>query len=276
MKNNDSKIIAAIVTVIAMLLLWLLLWFVYINSPYQPEDEGIEVSFGDADAGGGQNEMPMASLPVETSAPAPVASQPSTNDLMVQDDESLQLQKQREQEKKRKAAEEAERIRKQKEEQARIEAERLAKEKALAEQRAKEQKAIENANKLGGLFGQTNTAEGGNGTTSSGSSSVKGNPLGHGTSGGNSWSLNGRSINGKLAQPTYSNNVEGVVVVAIRVNAQGQVISATKGQGTTISDQATIDAACAAARKASFSEYKASDGGSAEVVGTITYVFKLK
>lgn len=274
--KNDSKIIAAVATVIAMLLLWLLLWLVYIDSPYQPEDDGIEVAFGDSENGGGMNELPMASLPQETTAPAPVPSKPSDNDLMVQDDESLQLQKQRDEEKRRKAAEEAERVRKQKEEQARVEAERIAKEKALAEQRAKEQKAIENASKLGGLFGQTNTAEGGNGETSSGSSSVKGNPVGHGTSGGNSWSLNGRSINGRLASPTYSNNVEGVVVVAIRVNAQGAVISATKGQGTTISDQATIDAACAAARKASFSEYKAADGGSAEVVGTITYVFKLR
>lgn len=276
--KHDSKIIASIATVLFMLLLFLMLWFIYIDAPYLPEEEGIEVAFGDGDEGGGMPEpTPAASAIPETVAPPPTPAAPSTNNLMTQDDESIALEKQRKEEAKRKAAEEAERIRKQKEEEARLEAERIAKEKAIAEQRAKEQKAIDNAkNLMGGAFsGNSASAAGGNG--SEGTSGVKGNPLGHGTDpNGNGWSLAGRSLKGKLADPLYGSNVEGVVVVNIRVNAQGQVISATKGQGTTISDQNIINAACAAAKKAEFSSYKAADGGSAEVVGTITYKFKLK
>lgn len=271
--KHDSKIIASIATVLFMLLLFLLLWFVYIDAPYLPEEEGIEVAFGDGEEGGGLPQ-PEPAAPMASAAPLPTPSAPSQNDLLTQDDESLALEKQRKEEAKRKAAEEAELRRKQREEEARIEAERIAKEKARAERRAKEQKAIDNANKLGSLFGQGTTADGGNGSSSA--STVKGNPLGHGTSGGSVWSLAGRGLNDNLANPAYSSNVEGIVVVNIRVNAQGQVIAATKGQGTTISDQATIDAACTAAKKASFTAYNAADGGSAEVVGTITYKFKLK
>jgi hypothetical protein len=64
--------------------------------------------------------------------PAPAApSRPSDNDLMVQDDEeSLALAKQTEEDAKRKAEEE-ELIRKRREDEARAESERIAKEKAL-------------------------------------------------------------------------------------------------------------------------------------------------
>ncbi len=265
-KQKKSHIIASIGTAIFLLLLFLLLWFVYINAPQIEEDEGIMVSFGTMQEAGGMQAEPAMAAPAVTTAPPPTPSAPSQNDLMTQEDEeALAMAKQREEENKRKAAEEAERIRKQKEAEAAAEAERIAQEKALAEQRAKEQQAIENANKLGSLFGQSASSNTGSGDTAG--SGAKGNPVGKGTSGGNAWSLNGRNLRGSLAKPNAAGVQEGTVIVEIRVNAAGKVISAV-AKGGTISETATRRAACDAAYKATFSE------GKGEVFGTITYTFK--
>ena len=122
-----------------------------------------------------------------------------------------------------------------------------------------------------GLFGSgSGSGSGSSNTEGAGSNTSKGsNPVGSGISNGNSWSLNGRSLNGKLSAPQYNSNSEGIVVVRIRVNAAGQVVEATKGSGTNTSDQALIDAAINAAKKTNFSS------GNGDVIGTITYKFKL-
>ena len=268
--NTKAKIYGAVGSLISMILLFLLLWFVYVNPPYLEEDEGIMVSFGEVENAGGYALEPVPSAVELTSAPTPVHQDPSPNDLMTQEDEeALALEKQRKEEEKRRKAEEQERIRKQKEEEARIEAERIQREKELAEKRAKEQQAIDNANALGALFGNNTNDSGGSGNTSG--SSQQGNPAGHGSSGGHDWSLNGRSLNGKLATPSYEGTQEGTVVVKIRVNAAGQVVSTeidfTK---TIVSDKKMQEAAKKAAKEATFS------AGSGDVMGTITYHFKLK
>ena len=269
MNKYKSKIYGIVGSLLAMLLLFLFLWFYYIGQPYTPEDEGIMVSFGDTETGGGTITDNPASQPSQTMAPPPTPSSPSDNDYLTQEDEeALALAKQKKEEEKKRKAEEAERIKKQKEEAARLEAERIAKEKALAEQRAKEQAARDRANKLGALFGPSNNSEGSGGQDDN--SGKSGNPAGQGNSGGNSWSLNGRNLKGNLAEPVYKGDQEGVVVVAIRVNAAGKVISATLGSGTTISDKETQRAAISAAQKAVFSE------GTSDVIGTITYKFKLR
>ena len=87
--------------------------------------------------------------------------------------------------------------------------------------------------------------------------------------GGNSWSLAGRNIKA-LPRPSTQFNQEGRVVVDIQVNSEGKVISATIGEGTTVSDYQTRQVALEAARKAEFS---ASDNKIQ--VGKITYTFKL-
>ncbi len=267
-QQKKSHIVASVGTAIFLLLIFLLLWFIYIDAPQREEDEGIMVSFGNVDDAGGMQAEPAVSAPPTTIAPPPASAKPSQNDLMTQEDEeSLALAKQREEENKRKAAEEAERIRKQKEAEAAAEAERIAREKALAEQRAKEQQAIDNANKLGSLFGNATSSNTGSGDNSG--SGVKGNPVGKGTSGGNAWSLNGRNLRGSLSKPNVGGVQEGTVVVEIRVNAAGKVISAV-AKGGTISETATRRAAEKEAYKAIFSE------GKSEVIGTITYTFKNK
>ncbi len=252
--KQKSNIIAAAGTLVALLLLFLLLWFVSMGAPVMPEDEGIEVSFGDVQEAGGSEPNPEAqSVPMESVAPPPAPSKPTNNNLMTQEDEeTLALQRQREKEEKARKEEEAERI---------------AKEKAMAEQKAKEQAAKDKAAAMGSLFG--NNAAGAQGTGDSNGEGQKGNPVaGHGTSGGNNWSLVGRTIKGALPKPPKQFLQEGKVVVTIWVLADGTVKDA-QVTGGNVSDKATLQLALNAARKAKFSESDKSIQ-----TGTITYNFK--
>lgn len=275
MKRIDSHIKAAVGTLVLMFLLFLLLFKLTIVAPIQEEDEGIVVAFGDSDMGGGMPSVPqMDAVTQVEQIPAPAApSRPSDNDLIVQEDEeSLELAKQTEEEAKRKAYEE-ELIRQRKEAEARAEAERVAKEKALAEQRAKEQEAIDKANQLAALIGQAGTAEGANAEDASeGAASAKGNPVGEGLG-----DFNYNGIPGQLPgrtpkhipKPSSDFAQEGIVVVVIMVDVNGNVTNVSIGKGTTVSDRHTQQLALSAARKAKFTEGKTPQRG------TIKYKFKL-
>ena len=273
-KQTQSHIIALVGTIISMCLVFLLLWWLQVKAPVLTEDEGIVVAFGDSEDGGGMPDVrPLDAITQVEQIPAPAApSRPSNNDLIVQEDEeSLTLAKQTEEEAKRKALEE-ELIRKRREDEARAEAERIAKEKALAEQRAKEQEAINKANQLAALFGQAGTAEGANADNASDSNTAgtKGNPVGKGmgVTNGTQWSLYGRNVK-RLPKPSDDFTQAGLVVVQIMVDAAGNVTNATVTEGTTISDRATQQLALQAARQAKFTE------GDTPQIGKITYTFKL-
>ena len=71
----------------------------------------------------------------------------------------------------------------------------------------------------------------------------------------------------KLVKPKGNFPQSGKVVLKIYVDEEGDVIEASKGAGTTISDQQTIQAAKEAAMKTKFSP------GEVEI-GTITYIFE--
>ena len=274
--KHESKIWGLVAAILAMVLLFLFLWFYYLDAPFVPEEEGIEVALGDYEEGGAEEYIPSEAVP-EVVAPAPAAqAAPSTNDLLVQkEEESLALQKQADEERKRRAAEEALRKKQQQEaELARIEAERVAAEKAAAEKAAAEQAKRDKAqNAMKGLFGNNGDAGSGNSTGSTQQGNPAGNPASTGTGGGPKVSLVGRNLRGKLTTPHYDTNDEGVVVVNIRVNAAGKVVEAKQGQGTNTSNPALINAAIASAKQATFSE---APEGTPDVVGTITYNFKNK
>ena len=273
MKDLNSHIIAIAGTIVALLLILWLLFALQISAPILEEEEGIVVAFGVADMGGGMPDAPQVDpvTQVEQIPAPPAPSRPSDNDLMVQEDEeSLALAQQREQDAKRKAEEDL-LIQKQKEAEAQAEAERIAKEKTLAEQRAKEQEAIDKAHQLAALFGQSGTAEGANEDNAvEGSSSAKGNPIGKGfgESNGATWTLYGRNVK-KLPKPSEDFNQTGRVVVNIMVDKEGNVTNASVGDGTTISDRHTQQLALTAARQAKFTS------GDTPQRGTIIYNFKL-
>lgn len=260
---KKSEIYGIVSSVVACLLLFLLLWFVHMRINVPEKDEGIMVSFGNADSGAGYaEEMMTRTTPV---SPPPIESRPSQNDLMTQDDPSLELPEESEEERKRKA-EQVEWQRKQREEQERLAAEKRAQEIALAERRRKEQEAINKANKLKELFGNTPSSSG-SGTTQD--DKYGGNPLGKDKSDEHFWLLKGRNLVGRISTPAYERNLEGTVVVNIRVDASGKVVSATIGGGT-ISDPTLREAARKAALTTRFS------AGKGEASGSITFNFRLK
>lgn len=232
------------------LLLLLLLFLIVMPGTKKQEDEGIMVSFGNADDGAGMEETPANQPTQEAYTPPAAAPTPVKQNYITQDDQSLAI---------------AEQKKKQKQEQQALEQQRLAQQKADAEQKKKQQDAINNANALNGLFGKGGSA--GSGTTSG--NTQQGNPAGHGSSGGNSWSLNGRSLSGQLIQPSYDSDEEGKVTVNIRVDGSGNVVSASIGSPTTVSNSSMRNAALSAAKRTKFS------AGNGIATGIITYNFKL-
>jgi len=230
-------------------LLILLLFLIVLPGLEKTEDEGIMVSFGETIDGGGVTQTPP-SMPSKPSSPAPVTPKPQQQDLMTQDDNSFAINEQKKKDKKEKEA---------------LEKQRLEEARIADDKKRKEQEAIDRAN-MDGLFGNGGTS--GIGNTSG--NTTQGNPAGSGTSGGNSWSLSGRSLSGRLVAPSYENDVEGKITVTIRVDANGNVISASIGSPTNISDATTRNAALTAARNTKFT------AGNGTASGSITYNFKLR
>lgn len=276
-KQYQSHIIAFLGTLLSLCLILLLLWFLKLTAPVYEEEEGIVVTFGNAEEGGGRpdathideitqlEQIPAVSLP----------TLPSDNDFIVQDDaESLALQKQSIEDTKRKAEDEALKRQKQQED-ARVEAERIAREKIFAEQKAKEQEAINKANQLAALFGQAGTAEGANADNASDSNNAgtKGNLVGQSegkvvsSDSDRDAYVPGRTVK-YLPKPSADFKQDGDVVVRIWVDQDGNVTNAQAIDGS-ISDLATKRLAVQAALKAKFTP------GDTPRIGKITYTFKL-
>lgn len=245
--ESKSHIIASIGTVLVLIFIFLLLWFILIRVPQPEEDEGIMVSFGEEIEQGGGLPTQEPYLPTESSQ---AASQEVANPepLMTQEDEAAMA-----------VQREKERLRKEEEER-------------KAAEKRKQQEAIAKANQLGALFGNTESLQGANGQVGEQGTSKNGNPLGHGSSGGNTWNLNGRHLIGSLPEPAATFNQEGKVVVDIVVDKEGNVVNARAGKGTTISDEATKQLAVKAAYRAKFDMVEHPNA----VMGNITYYFKFK
>lgn len=180
----------------------------------------------------------------------------------------------------KKAAEEAAR-KKAAEEAARKKAAEETARKKAAEEAARKKAAEEAAkaaanNRVAGAFGSGgnkgdsgNTSGKGNQGSATGDSNV-GSSTGQGGLGTGTTARVGNRTVVYLARPAYADSQsEGTVIVAIRVDAAGKVISASVTRSTT-SSSALKSAAVAAAKQSKFSE------GNAVESGTITYRFKLK
>lgn len=254
-KKTERHIIASLGTLIVMSLLFLLLWVLRLSAVV-PEEEGVEIEFAElneeeftepASRGSSYVEQPTEAAPAAPSSPAKeINTRPepsSAPEHIMSEEETLALERARKEKEEREAAERA--------------------------RKQKEAEAIARAQQMGNLFGKT---EGTNteGDGSSQGAGQKGNPVpGKGNDGGNSWSLTGRGLKGTLPLPANNFKQEGTVIVRIRVNAAGQVISATV-IGGDLSDKQTHQLAIDAAYKAKFTE------GDHDQIGTITYIFKVK
>lgn len=279
LKKNDSKIAGAVGTILVHLLLLLAILFLGLRTVLPTEEEGLTVNYGNTDSGDGLFEpAPMSDvakeleqeLPQEASVPDVSASQ---NEQITQDtEESIEIKKQREEAKRKERERLAEEKRK-REEQARIERERREREEKIKKAASTAQNAFSGTAGKGTDTGATSEGIAG-GTGNQGKTdgvADSKNYTGGGT-GASSYSLNGRSIVGSVPKPQYQQNVEGIIVVTIEVDATGKVISARAGaQGTTIGDATLRKAAEQAALKAKFNQI----GGTTVQTGTITYRYKL-
>lgn len=249
---KKSEIYGLTGSIILTGLLILLLFIIVMPRLEQPKEEGIMVSFGDVEMGGGTTTTPSSEPAVQQPAtPPPAAPKTVKQDVLTQNDNSFAIAEQKKKDKQEKEA-----LERQRQEEIRI-----ANEKKRAQQ-----EAIDKANAMNGLFGNSNSKGSGTGT----GDGRQGNPAGSGNPGGNSWSLNGRSLTGTLVSPSYDNDVEGRITVNIRVDENGAVISASIGSPTNISDAATRNAAISAAKRTRFSS------GNGVSTGSITYNFKLR
>ena len=168
-KKTERHIWAAVGTFLFMLLVLLLLWFVRLYAVAPEQEEGIELAFLEEmpETGGYPSDAPNPS-PVPEDAPAapaaPAVSQPTPAtppEHIVSEEETLAIERARKEKEERAAAERA--------------------------RQQKEAEAIAKANAMSSLFGNTgNNAQTGSGSQGAGQ---KGNPVGHGSSGGNSWNL---------------------------------------------------------------------------------------
>lgn len=309
MISTKEQRIATIGTAIFCVLFFLILLMVrFINDPTE-EEEGVLVNFGDTEQGMGQVEPRPAvaqnspTPPPTPSEPAPSEPEPTPSETNNNNEEPVETQKfedaasMNDKAKKEKADKDKAEKEKAAKEAAKKAAEDAAKEKARldalakaeekrkndsiadAQQKQQQKKDIDDRfknaitagrNAAGGNTGEGNTT--GNGNQGSPNGDINStNRVGNGGGNGINFNLAGRSFGSEPPKPEYKSKSEGKVVVEIRVDRSGKVISASPGKaGTTTNDPILREAAKAAALKAKFN----SDPKAAEVqVGTITYTF---
>ncbi|GEM_PF-4860991 len=246
---EKEEIIGFSTSLVILLILGFLLWLVYLRAEIKPESQevllysgGVELNQGELDWEGG-NFTPTT--PSEASDIPPVITD-NSEPTPVMDFVRIRV--------------EAEQRREQ---------ERLERERREAERQANEINAL-----ASNAFAQGNQGSGqaGAGTSSFGGG---GEAAGSGGSGG-SFDLGGRGLHGnmggRLPFPAYNVQEEGIIVVEVTVNPEGQVIKANvRPRGTNISNERMRTAAVEAARKARFAVINQPDNQT----GTISYRYKL-
>ena len=281
------------------LILFLILFFMYIITPIPPYPEGgggggmdIEVNLGYADEGLGEIQQPDIAIPdfndQVKNTPAPDEKQPE--EILAQDYEET--------------APVAEPVKLRKKPEPKITQPQSQKTVPVKPKPVAEKPPTVNQNALykpnsksgnatsqgvskgtsdqGSPNGSQTSATygpGGNSGTGSGSGTGGGVGSGSGTGTGNgigpgiSFSLAGRSVV-RMQKPEFSIQKEGIVVVEIRVDRTGKVISATPGmKGSTIIDNTLY----AAAKKAALdSKFNLKSDAPDFQIGKIIYHFKLQ
>lgn len=274
-----------------------------------PEEEGILVNFGDGDTGSGMFE-PSASSSSSSGDPDPGTpdnaaavsaaneQQPVTAEeqILTQDfeeapvvekkvevtDPDAELKRQQAIEEQKRIAEQREedRLKREAEEAERLKKEAEAREAAELEARRQEiinrtRTSLENAAATGTNTSTNQGIAGGTGNQGRESGSEKSDLYGDGSGTGTrgvSFDLAGRT-HSKLPPPTYDVQSEGIVVVQVYVDRNGNVTRAVPGvKGSTILEEYFLRVAREAALATKFD---AKPDAPVTQIGTITYHFKL-
>jgi len=239
-------------------ILLLILWFSVLKTSIPIKTTGVLVNFGNINEASGMFE-PMNTGDVNNNSPVemdiPETSEPPAPQVAVTQNMEQTISIEEENKKK---------------EEDRLRQELLSKEQE--EQRRRQ--AI--SNQVAGAFGSRNTQSSGQGTGLGNQGSPQGNPnqsTNTEVGGYGDFSLAGRSLGPDgLPHPSYSVQIEGIIVIDITVDKNGNVIAAMIGRGTTISDLTLRQSAQEAAGKAKFNTISGNENQS----GTITYRYYLK
>jgi len=238
-----------------------------------PEEEGILINFGTDEFGAGDEEPMYSEIPEESTPPPQEAVMPteSTEEIISQDFEEAPVVREKPQEKPQ--VEKKEEVITPRENVKPVE----------EPQPPPPEEAPPKVNERALYRGRKNTdATGSEGITEGqgNQGSITGTPdsdnYADGLSsggGGINFSLAGRNPV-SLPKPEYNTQVSGTIVVRIRVDREGKVISAEPGyKGTNILDENLLEAARKAALKARFN---AKADAAYTQTGTITYHFVLQ
>ena len=248
----------------------LLLLFFGIEFPWPPpETGGIEVNIGYADEGAGKtppartNTKTPTQVPVETQTKSePVTSTNTAKDIITSNDpESVTVQ--------------SDKKKTEKNQEKTVEKTTITKKKKVVEE-----DPLSEDEKFS--FSKSNSNNNSSSEGDSKGNSDKGNPNGNSLTapyygdGGGSGNVPHANLRGRTAislpQPKVDYQYYGVVVVTIKVDKNGRVISAVAGaQGTTITDKAVQDAIEKYALRSTFNESEQF-----QQEGTIKYVINPK
>lgn len=260
MRITREKISGIAGTILFAVLLLLILLFSYfsINPPVH-ELEGIPVMFGNVENAVGTAEPPMKEVPSISSQRPSMPRHSLEEPLITQNtDPSINVAAQHEEKRRRAQLSEQQRLQ----------------EEAARKKREEEVRKREINQQMSGLFGENSGSRGetqGTGTQGiSTGNATQGSSSGIGGIG--TYDLGGRSLgSGGLAQPGYSVNDYGTVVVNITVDPQGNVIHTEIGRGTNTPNTTLRNEAMRAAKRTRFNAINSSNNQQ----GTITYRFNL-
>ncbi|MBA7515786.1 hypothetical protein ES705_07829 [subsurface metagenome] len=260
-----------------------------------PEEEGILINFGTSNEGEGFIE-PSATLQtqaVEQQKPIPsettIQSGKTEKEILTQDIEEAPAIESKALEEEREKEEELERQRLEK-----IERERLEEIERQRQEELERQRIIEEQKRIQEITDRTRNALSNNRNNADNAATGEGKTTGQGNQGsetgsvnsdnhssgisglgdkGISYSLAGRTPQ-SLPKPEYNYQAEGIVVVEVTVNRNGNVTKATAGvKGSTTLDNNLLKAAQKAALAAKFDR---KPNAAAFQKGTITYHFLLQ
>jgi outer membrane biosynthesis protein TonB len=274
--DTKHKRKSAALTSAVMAFLFFLLFFVGLKYLDPPIEYGIAVNFGTSDFGKGniQPTEPLKAAVAESKAEEeikvsePVESKPveSSEEVITQNTEdAIAIQNKIEAQKK---AEEEAKLEKQRKEQ-------LAKEAAEREAKKRQLDAL-----IGGVSNSDGTANGGEGNDSSqgDKGKITGDPNADGyygtggTGSGGDYQLGNRKPLSR-PKPNYICNEEGLVVVRIEVDKNGNVVNAEAGvKGSTNTASCLLSQAKEAALK---TKWQPDTNAPSKQIGTIKYRFSL-
>lgn len=287
--NTKHKRKSAAITTVIMSLLLVALFFVGMKYLDPPEEYGIAINFGTSNVGSGNVQPEKTLKPISTEKvieeiqeKIKEVNEPEvidkisteTEDVATQDNEDAIAIKKEEEAKKR-AEEVVKKAQLEKERIERENQEKIAKQKSEEEAKRKKLDAL-----IGGVKNSSGTVTGGEGNdnTAGDKGKLNGNPngsgyYGNGRGGGNgNYNLGGRKALSR-PKPDYICNEEGLVIVRIEVDINGEVIKATPGvKGSTNTASCLLTQAKAAAEK---TRWEPDSKAPSKQVGTIKYRFSL-